>query len=230
MNNFTGQTNSEASRPSGKVPTSQLSGTKPNRRERHRAETRDRIIRAASRLFSERGVAATTVEEITNEADVGKGTFFNYFSSKEDLLAHVCKLKMGKIREVVSRSIRSREPMDQVMYDLAMVLVEEFSPSPALALNVLAALFSSESARQQMAYNFEEDRLVVAELMAARQQRGELRADYTATELALQFHRALFGTTVLWSLSPSTPLPDCLKQMSDGLWSGIRAQESHRGE
>jgi len=208
-----------------KKPASQPSGKKPNRRERHRAETRDRIIRAALRLFSERGVAATTVEEITNEADVGKGTFFNYFPSKEDVLADVCQLTMGRIREVVSHSIRSSEPMDRVMYDLAMVLVEEFSPSPALALNVLAALFSSESVRQQMADHLQEDRLVLAELMGARQKRGELRSDFTPLELAMQFQRALFGTTVLWALNPSIPLPDCLKQMSDGLWSGICSQE-----
>ncbi len=64
---------------------------RPNRRERRCAETRERIINAALELFSERGVAATTVEDITNAADVGKGTFFNYFPSKEHILAHLCQ-------------------------------------------------------------------------------------------------------------------------------------------
>lgn len=216
MKNSARQTLSEPSQPSAK---------RPNRRERRRAEMRERIIRAALGLFSERGVAATTVEDITNEADVGKGTFFNYFPSKEDILAHLCQLQMGKIREFVARSLDSPMPMERVMYELALTLVEEFGNSPALAQNILAALFSSESARQRMGSDIVEDREVLARLMAARQHRGEIRHDLSSMELALQFQRALFGTTVLWSLEPSEPLHNCLKQMSSVLWRGIRSRE-----
>jgi len=201
---------------------------RPNRRERRRAETRDRIIRAALDLFSERGVIATTVEDITNAADVGKGTFFNYFPSKEDILAHLCQLQMGKIREFVAKAIGSSQSMDALLFELAVMLVDEFGRSPALLQSILASLFSSESARQSMAEDFVEDRKVLAELMEARQARGELRDDFTPDELALQFQRALFGATVLWSLDPEKPLPEHLKQMADILWSGIKARTTIR--
>jgi AcrR family transcriptional regulator len=200
----------------------------PNRRERRRTEMRERILRAALRLFSERGVTGTTVEDITNEADVGKGTFFNYFPNKEDILVHLCQLQMGKIREFVSASLHSPESMDRVLYNLALILIEGFGHSPALMQSVLAAFFSNESAREQMARDFFEDRGVLAELMTARQARGEIRDDFLPMELAFQFQRALFGTTVLWSLDPSKPLPDCVKQMADVLWSGIRNRQSPR--
>ncbi len=59
----------------------------PNRRERRRLETRERIYRAALQIFAERGYLETTVEDITEAADVGKGTFFNYFPTKEHVLA-----------------------------------------------------------------------------------------------------------------------------------------------
>ncbi|MGA2719724.1 MAG: helix-turn-helix domain-containing protein [Candidatus Acidiferrales bacterium] len=49
------------------------------RRERRRTETRDRLFHSALKLFAERGYQETTVEAITEAADVGKGTFFNYF-------------------------------------------------------------------------------------------------------------------------------------------------------
>jgi len=201
----------------------------PNRRERRCAETRERIIRHALRLFSERGVVGTTIEDITNAADVGKGTFFNYFPSKEHILAHLCQLQMGKIREFVSQAIHSTESMDGVLYELALIVTEKFARGPALVQSILAPLFSSESAGHQMADDFEKDRRVLAELMAARQKRGEIRDDFTPIQLALQFQRALFGTTVLWSLDPSKSLPDCLKEMSNVLWSGIRTQTASRG-
>ncbi len=196
-----------------------------NRREKRRAETRERIVRSALHLFSEHGVAATTVEDITNAADIGKGTFFNYFPSKEDILAHLCQLQMGKIREFVSSAANSTDPMELVLYELATILVAEFSRSPTLVQSIHAAVFSSDSARRQLADAVGEDRAILAELMEARQARGELRHDFMPNELAFQFQRTLFGTMILWALDPSRPLSDCLKEMARVLWSGIRTGE-----
>ena len=56
------------------------------RRERRKLEVRGRILQAAVSLFDERGVAATTVAEICERADVANKTFFNHFPAKRDLL------------------------------------------------------------------------------------------------------------------------------------------------
>ncbi|MGB6067837.1 MAG: TetR/AcrR family transcriptional regulator [Desulfomonilaceae bacterium] len=197
-----------------------------SRRERRCAETRERLIEHALRLFSERGFAETTVEDITNAADVGKGTFFNYFPSKEHILIHLRQLKRGKFRGMLLRALHSAEPMHRVILKLVLTLNKEFADSPALVRSILVPLFSSESMREQMADDLEADRLVLAELMAARQQQGEIRDDLPPIELALQFQQALIGTTVLWALNPSRPLPDCLKEMTNVLWSGIRAPQT----
>ena len=49
-------------------------------------ERRVELMDAAQRLFLKRGVASTTIEQITSGAQVAKGTFYLYFSSKEDVL------------------------------------------------------------------------------------------------------------------------------------------------
>jgi AcrR family transcriptional regulator len=54
---------------------------------RKRQATRDRIAAAAARLVADGGLGGTTVERIAAEADVGRATFFRYFSSKEDAVA-----------------------------------------------------------------------------------------------------------------------------------------------
>lgn len=52
-------------------------------RERKRGATRRRIATAAVELVSEQGIAATTIEQIAERAEVGRATVFRYFESKE---------------------------------------------------------------------------------------------------------------------------------------------------
>ena len=59
---------------------------KPKPRTKPPEERRSELMDAAQKLFLEHGVAAATIEQITSEAGVAKGTFYLYFSSKEDVL------------------------------------------------------------------------------------------------------------------------------------------------
>ncbi len=61
--------------------------TKLRPRTKPPEERRDELINAAQRLFLEQGVGPTTIEQITSGADVAKGTFYLYFSAKEDIVA-----------------------------------------------------------------------------------------------------------------------------------------------
>ena len=61
--------------------------TKLHPRTKPPQERRDELMNAAQRLFLEQGVGPTTIERITSGAEVAKGTFYLYFSSKEDILA-----------------------------------------------------------------------------------------------------------------------------------------------
>src|SRR5712692_8196525 len=83
----------------------------PGRRQRRSAEIREKLFRAALQLFAEKGFAETTVEDITNAADVGKGTFFNYFPSKEHILIAFSEMQLAKLQTVVDSFRQSKEPM-----------------------------------------------------------------------------------------------------------------------
>src|ERR1700694_5155443 len=80
-------------------------------RQRRRAELRERLFRAALDLFARQGFAETTVEDITNAADVGKGTFFNYFPSKDHLLIAFSEMQLQKLQGLVAEAGHTAEPM-----------------------------------------------------------------------------------------------------------------------
>src|ERR1700687_1506495 len=82
-----------------------------DRRQRRSADIRERLFRAALDLFAQRGFAETTVEDITEAADVGKGTFFNYFPSKDHILLAFGEMQLRKLEAAIELARRTGEPM-----------------------------------------------------------------------------------------------------------------------
>jgi AcrR family transcriptional regulator len=195
---------------------------------RRSAETRERLFQAAFTLFAERGFIATTVEDITNAADVGKGTFFNYFPSKEHILISFSHAQTDAIRNFIGQATPSATPLKRLLEELASVATAAFAHNPALVQSLLVPVFSSAPVREQVVANFDAERRMIAELIAARQKRGEVRTDVRPKELARRYQEALFGATVFWALSPSKPLPDCLKDTTGTLWAWMQAGKSSR--
>lgn len=57
-----------------------------SRKEREKLARQQEILKAARELFARKGFHNTTLEEIAQHAEFGKGTIYNYFASKEELL------------------------------------------------------------------------------------------------------------------------------------------------
>ncbi len=61
----------------------------PDRHARRREQTHAKLIDAAKALFARQGVENTRINEITDEADVGFGSFYNHYDSKEAIVEAV---------------------------------------------------------------------------------------------------------------------------------------------
>ena len=194
------------------------------RRERRTEETREKIYGAALSLFVERGFSGTTIESITNLADVGKGTFFNYFENKERVILMFGEKQLSKIQTFVDESLGSYAPLTSLVYRLAVSLTEEFGMnSAALFHSFITAAFTNEIVKNRMSAGLAKGRQVLAELIAQRQQLGEIRGDLAAVDIAHGFQRMVFGTLVVWSLNPELPLAENLELMTDLFLNGVRS-------
>src|SRR5215471_16241629 len=127
-----------------------LSQSRPDRRKRRSAEIRERLFRAALGLFAKKGFAETTVEDITNAADVGKGTFFNHFPSKDHMLIGFTDMQLGKLQDAVDNMRESNEPMPAFLRKLSVRMTEEPARAPDVVRAILLANLSNSSVRKTM--------------------------------------------------------------------------------
>jgi TetR/AcrR family transcriptional regulator, cholesterol catabolism regulator len=78
-------------------------GTPPlGRRERNKIKVKERLYTAALELFHERGYDQTSVDEIAERADVARGTFFNHFQRKEDLISTWGQRRRDRLADVLA--------------------------------------------------------------------------------------------------------------------------------
>lgn len=63
-----------------------IEAKRADRGSRRKANTRAKLLAASQKLMAERNVDSVSIHDITEEADVGLGTFYNHFQSKTDVL------------------------------------------------------------------------------------------------------------------------------------------------
>jgi AcrR family transcriptional regulator len=77
-----------------------------SRVERRKARTNRRLLEVARRLFSEKGIYWAKIEDITELADQGKGTFYKYFDSKEAIICALLKEGLDKLTSKTEEAVQ----------------------------------------------------------------------------------------------------------------------------
>src|SRR5208283_5068386 len=192
-----------------------------NRRERHSLELRERLFRAALALFAKQGFAETTVEDITNAADVGKGTFFNYFPSKDHILLAFAEMQLEKLRLAIAEARSTFGPMPQFMRSLGALMTQEPVRNPAIIRVMLQAFLSNTQVREAMLDLQARVLAFHTEMIELGQARGEIRTDLPAADIALVFRQTIFGTLLIWSLYGDASLQARMDSAFEIIWTGL---------
>ena len=199
------------------------------RRERRRLETRDRIFRAALALFAERGFMETTVEDITEAADVGKGTFFNYFPTKEHVLATYGAERVATVERALQKARSTDQPVMEVLRELAASVAGQAAESPALVRAIYAAHASCTAVRDELQVRMHTARRLLAQIFRLAQERGEVRKDISPAVLARLIQTVFHGIMGSWALNPAGTLFGTAEEVWDLLAPGLQSGESTKG-
>jgi AcrR family transcriptional regulator len=151
----------------------------PSRWEQRKERTHRRLLEEAGRLFILKGFDAVTVEEIASAADVAKGTFFNYFESKENLLG---ELLYGRMQSLLTSPPAPEAPADERIRVLLRTLWQELAPYRHLSRRMLAHAMAHPKP-EYLPPNQPTAGLALAGLIREGQAQGIFRPDINA-ELA----------------------------------------------
>ena len=103
------------SSPSSVPAAVETSDERSPRTARRKRETHEKLLSAAFRLFGERGVDAVAINEITEAADVGFGSFYNHFTSKEAIYGAVVDQVFGAFGDSLEALTRHIEDPAEVV-------------------------------------------------------------------------------------------------------------------
>jgi len=86
-----------------------------DRRAKRREQTRARLVAGAKTLFARQGVERTRINEITAEADVGFGSFYNHFESKDAIVeAVIGEIAQAHAEAIVSMTAGVEDPAEVI--------------------------------------------------------------------------------------------------------------------
>ena len=171
----------------------------PSRRERKKREAQQKIYQAAIELFLEQGFEETTVDQIAQRADVGKGTVFNYFPRKtlflaalaDDWMSHLLE-KMGPVKRWKGST---REQLERVFLSLADLSVQNRALS---RLSYFEHLRSIPEQRPWDERHVREFQAITRAVLRRGQVSGDVRPDLNPEHAATLIESTFFLTLVHW--------------------------------
>lgn len=195
-----------------------------SRRGRRRRETAERLGSAAMALFEDQGYQAVTMEQIAAEADVAKGTLYNYFPVKEALLAYQLQREIAAGMDGLAAEMRRKRSFaSRLRFLLNASAAWNMSRRAYLPYYLRFRLMEVEPAVRRSADHQHESgtRQILEKLFRAGQQEGSVRANLDAAELAQTFEFMCLGAAVAWLHQPERDLSQRFEFIQGVLMDGI---------
>lgn len=203
-------------------------------RDRKKQEARDRIVRAAVRLFADRGIDGTTMEDVAGVADVSVATVYNYFGTKTALVVAGVSDDADRILEdgaaVLARPGRDAR---RAAHKLIGIYLDHFvSWDRHLLTEVISAMFRRGAGEMtaQLVQIDERSIVQLAQLLEHFQSKGQIDGDMSPNEGAILLYSIVLTHIVIWLSLDDYPVSELSTQINrqiDLAFSGITARKDN---
>jgi AcrR family transcriptional regulator len=150
-------------------------GMRPLRRDAER--NRQRILKAASEVFNERGLEVS-LDEIARYAGVGVGTVYRRFPTKEELVEALFVDRIDSIASIAEEALRATDPWSGLVS-----FMEQMAEMMAGDLGLRQMLMFATYGQDRVAYARQRNAPLVHRLVERAQAAGQLRTDLRQTDI-----------------------------------------------
>ena len=197
------------------------------RREREREERRNQILDAAKRAFYAKGYALATMDDVADEAQLGKGTLYLYFRTKEDLLFGVAIRHQQQL--LASFEELSAQPCAGIEQVRGMLLAyAEHMGTPIEHLKMVMSRWVQAEPFDEQSHNAGTLRenamrifLTVRTAIEGGQDDGSIRADLAAGRMGAMLWSSVNGALLLELQQRCVPEPSPLRELAPGIEGSI---------
>jgi TetR/AcrR family transcriptional repressor of nem operon len=176
---------------------------------------KEKIVQESMRLFSTKGYCSTSITDILVAADTSKGGFYNHFASKEILFNNVLKEAQSIWREHVLSDVDTIDsPVAKIEKMLENYRDRYLKDNVTFPGGCIFVTFSVEldylypHLAQEVNKGFIGFKAMLARLLDAGKESGELPLDMKSGDLAEMLFSGMLGASVIYGLDKSTAALD----------------------
>jgi TetR/AcrR family fatty acid metabolism transcriptional regulator len=197
-------------------------------------EKKDQIIDAAIREFARKGFSKTTINDIANAAGIGKGTVYEYFSNKEEIVHETFRFFMHSMepdfQEILISGVPAKEKLENVLNGFSHFISSEYRELMELMFEFWSEGIKDKGSKgvmfDEMIKFYHVYREIFADIIIEGMGDGSFRKDINPRSTAAVIVSTLDGLLVQWILErESLDFQDILKAVTMTVLNGIAAEK-----
>ena len=184
-------------------------------RERSKVTNQERILKAALELCGKKGFEKTSVESITRKARVAKGTFYNFFDKKEDVLLHFLDREYGKSEaEIAQKRSDQQTFIDQIELSVSSYIKHIFSDREFTKVLIKERIGNIGTGRNKNELRLMEE--IFRSIERAKQQ-GEIRPDVDSRRLTEMIFALYTMYVIYWTNGFIKTKKECVARIKEAV-------------
>lgn len=212
-------------------PADKRAEKKPADRKKKGGDKRDRILKAAVKVFARNGFHGTRVSDVARAAGVADGTIYLYFDSKDEVLVSLFEDRVEKLIAYVNEELPrlpSAPARLRAIIEMQLGLLEGERDLAEVITVIMRQ--STQLLKEYAAPPFGVYLDAIAKIVAEGQAAGDFRADVSPPIVARTVFGALDGLALTWALGKAEQgaLARAAGQVADILLRGLAAEPRRR--
>lgn len=190
-----------------------------------------RILKAAVKVFAEKGFYSSRVSEIAKEANVADGTIYLYFKNKDDILISLFEEEFGQIVENMRKELeKGKDPLQKIRLFAIMhlsIVSKQQQLGEVLGVEVRQ---SSKFMKEYINNPFIEYLNLIRSIVIEGQEKGFIRKDLTPGIMKRALFGALDEMARYWVLSTKKKhsINEAALQISEVFIRGVMSEEAQK--